>query len=726
MIEPTPLAGGLLGTPHIAMPNPLASSSGLRLLLVIACCFTGLLTGRAQDSLDRKYVTPSLVADTTAIAPGRPFTVGVRLRMEPGWHVYWQFPGDSGAPPKIDWQLPEGFKAGPIQWPLPSAHMDDGDMLTYVLENDALLMVEITPPATLPPGELTLKAQIHWLVCEKICVPGQGDVELKLASGDAAPANAELFSQWRAQLPKTANAPFQVKWDRSKANEFSLRIEGLPQDFKAEFFPLPPAGAKPAHPKASEVAADGMRTITFPIEEGAAPNLAWRGVLATAKGSAPREGWLVEASGTEAPATAQTSSSTANASKTDAGLFTILWSAFLGGLILNLMPCVLPVIALKIFGFVQQAGEEPRRVFRLGLAFVGGVFAFFLGLATLITVLRANGIGLNWGFQFQNATILATLIALVFVFGLNLLGVFEIALSGNTAATLSELSSREGYSGAFLHGMFTTLLGTSCTAPFLGAVLGLAFVAPTHVVFFIFAAIAAGMSLPYFLLTANPAWMRFLPKPGTWMERLKQGMGFIMLGVVVWLLGVLGQSRGVDALIAVSSFLLVLGVASWIYGAFGGRVISWLAIAAIIGAGYFVFLNGKLSAAKKPDTGSELATKDGIAWQPWSAERVAEATQRRQPVFIDFTADWCLNCKYNEKFVLETEPVRAALKQKNVLTLKADWTNGDPAITAILKKFGRAGVPVYVLYAPGNAEPILLPEILTQAALLAELDRLKN
>ena len=700
--------------------------SGWRVFALFAVClFTTAQTAFTQDALDRKYVTPSLVADTAAIAPGKTFTVGVRLHMEPGWHVYWQFSGDSGAPPKIDWELPAGFKTGPVQWPTPNAHMDEGDMLTYVYENDVLLMVEVTPPATLPAGEVPLKAQVRWLVCEKICVPGQGDVELKLASGEAAPANAELFTQWRAQLPKSAGMPFQVKWDRSKANEFSLRIEGLPKDFKAEFFPLPPAGAKPGHPKTSEIAADGARTITFPIEEGAAPNLAWRGVLATEKDNAPREGWLIEATGPDAPAAVQTSSPATAATKAD-GLLTILWSAFLGGLILNLMPCVLPVIALKIFGFVQQAGEEPRRVFRLGLAFVGGVFAFFLGLATLITVLRANGIGLNWGFQFQNATILAALIALVFIFGLNLLGVFEIVLAGGTASKLSELSSREGYSGAFLHGMFTTLLGTSCTAPFLGAVLGLAFVAPTHVVFFIFAAIAAGMSLPYFLLTANPAWMRFLPKPGAWMERLKQGMGFVMLGVVVWLLGVLGQSRGVDALIAVSSFLLVLGVACWIYGAFGGRLISLLAIAIIVGAGYFVFIEGKLTAAKKSVASSEPTTKGGIAWQPWSAERVAEAAKRGQPVFIDFTADWCLNCKYNEKFVLETEPVRAALKKKNVLTLKADWTNGDPEITAVLKKFGRAGVPVYVIHPPGSAAPILLPEILTQATLLAELDRLKD
>jgi thiol:disulfide interchange protein len=705
------------------MSHSLVLFRGLRVLALLACWFGVLGAGRAQDGLEPRYVTPSLVADTTAIAAGKPFTVGVRLRMDPGWHVYYQFSGDSGAAPTIEWQLPEGFKAGEIQWPLPVAHLDEGDMLTYIYENDVLLLVEITPPATLPAGEVTLKAAVRWLVCEKICVPGQGDVEVKLPAGDPAPANAELFTRWRAQLPKTAGAPFQVRWDRSKAHEFSLRLSGLPADFKAEFFPLPPKGAKPAHPKTSEVAADGTRTITFPIEEGGAPNLKWRGVLATSKGDAPRKAWLLDAT-SAAPAAVPSALVVPAESAVKHNLFALLWSAFLGGLILNLMPCVLPVIALKIFGFVQQAGEEPRRVFRLGLAFVGGVFAFFLGLAALIVGLKAAGINLTWGFQFQNVGILVGLIALVFLFGLNLLGVFEIALGGEASSKLSELSSKEGYGGAFLHGMFTTLLGTSCTAPFLGAVLGFAFVAPPHIIVLLFTAIAAGMSLPYFLLTANPAWMRFLPKPGLWMERLKQFMGFVMLAVVVWLLGVLGQSRGVEPLIAVSSFLLVLGVASWIFGVTRGKVVGWVLIVALVVGGWFFFLKGQLASTKQPGSEPAAAVPGGIAWEVWSDARVAEATQGGQPVFVDFTADWCLNCKYNEKFVLETDPVRAALKAKNVLPLKADWTNADPAITALLRKHGRVGVPVYLLYPGGEAAPVLLPEILTQSILLEALGKL--
>lgn len=708
------------------MSHPHAISPAIRVLLLLVSWLVGLGAAQAQfDATEKQQVTPSLISDAATIAPGEPFTVGVRLKMLPGWHVYWQAPGDSGAPPKIEWTVPEGFKVGEIQWPIPTAHMDEGDMLTYIYEHDVLLPVEITPPATLPAGELVLKAKLKWLVCEQICVPGEGEVQLNLPDANAA-KNAELFAQWRGQLPKTGGAPFTVKWDRSKATEFALRIEGLPKDFKAEFFPLPPEGAKAAHPKVSAIAEDGTRTITFPIEEGGAPNLAWRGVLATGQADAPREGWLLDSTTaptfTAAPAAAASTGAVTPAPTRS--LAAILWSAFIGGLILNLMPCVLPVIALKIFGFVQQAGEDPRRVFRLGLAFVGGVFTFFLSLAGLIVGLKAAGISLTWGFQFQHVGILVGLIALVFLFGLNLLGVFEIALTGGAASKLSELSSKEGYSGAFLHGMFTTLLGTSCTAPFLGAVLGFAFVAPAHVAFAIFAAIAAGMSLPYFLLTANPKWMRFLPKPGTWMERLKQFMGFIMLAVVVWLLGVLGQSRGIEPLIGVSSFLLVLAVASWILGAFGGRAVTWVLIAVLVGGGWLFFLKGNLSNTTKAASSSEPASPNHIAWQPWSDARVAEATKAGQPVFVDFTADWCLNCKYNEKFVLETDPVRAALKDKNVLPLKADWTNADPAITAILKKHDRVGVPVYLLYPAGGGEPVLLPEILTQAILLDALNKL--
>ncbi|MDB6175580.1 MAG: dsbD [Chthoniobacteraceae bacterium] len=704
----------------------------LRPVLIVLFSFLALcLPARAQLFSGEEKVTPSLIADTTAVVAGKPFTAGVRLKMKSGWHTYWQFGGSSGAPTRISWQLPEGFKASPIQWPLPTARVDEGE-LTYIYENDVLLLVEITPPAQLPStGSISLKANLHWLVCEKLCVPGEGDVSLDLpVAAEAAPANAELFAQWRAQLPKSTPFPFALQWETG-AKEIKARLSGLPKEFKAEFFPLP-GEAQVGQPAISEPAADGSRVITIPVE---GDTKGFKGVLATQKDGAPRESWAVSrtdsavvAPAAAAPAAVAVPSSTQSAIATRAatpGLLGILWAAFLGGLILNLMPCVLPVIALKIFGFVQQAGEEPRRVFRLGLAFVAGVFTFFLCLAALVVGFQAAGHGLTWGFQFQNPYILAALIGVVFVFALSMFGVFEIILGSDTATALDSLSRKDGYSGAFAHGMFTTLLGTSCTAPFLGGVLGYAFVQPAHVVILIFAVVAAGMSLPYFLLTWQPAWMRFLPKPGAWMERMKQFMGFVLLGVALWLLSVLGATGGTNAIVATTAFLLVLGVACWIYG-FARGIVAKIIVLALVIAGWFFILKGQLDSKPVQNNGQAQNVEGGIPWQSFSDEKLMAAVQRGEPVFIDFTADWCLNCKYNERVVIETEPVRAAFKEKKIVALKADWTNGDKKITEMLKRFGRVGVPAY-LYYPGNGSesPVVLPEILTQTSLLHTLSQTK-
>ena len=669
-------------------------------------------------------VTASIVADTKAIEAGKPFTVGVKLAIQKDWYIYYQFVGDIGLPTSVEWKLPPGFKAGPLQWPLPHRHEAAGDFLNYVYEGETLLFAEITPPVQMPAGPVEIQAKLAWQMCNaEQCVPGNANVSLSLPVGAAEPENAELFTKYRAQVPKVGGAPFQVKWHREKADEFSIEIAGLPKDFKAEFFPLPPnKEAKPGHPKLSEIAADGARTITFPVE-GGAPNLAWQGVLATVKGDAPREGWLFAAGD---QAAVRGGDAAATEAEAPANLWAKLWAAFLGGLILNVMPCVLPVIALKIFGFVKQAKEEPRRIFRLGLAFVAGVFTFFLGLAALVIAIKAGGGRFNFGFQFQNAGILVGLIALVFVFAMSMFGVFEVTLGSGAATKLDALSGREGYGGAFVHGLFTTLLGTSCTAPFLGPVLGFAVVQPPHVVIAIFLAIAAGMSLPYFLLTWQPAWMKYLPKPGMWMERMKQFMGFVLMALVVWLLGIFGTTRGVDSLIGVSCFLLLLGLASWAFGAIRARAIAWPVVIAIVGAGWFVFLKDNLNAAPIKSGEARATQPGGIEWQPFSPESLAKAIADGKPVFIDFTADWCLNCKYNEKFVLETEPVRAAFREKKIVAFKADWTNADPVITEMLKKFKRAGVPVYVLYLPGISEPFVFPEILSKDLVLRHLADIKS
>ena len=663
-------------------------------------------------------VQVELVTDVAQAEAGKPFLAGVHFRIEKDWYIYWQFVGDIGLATSVEWELPPGFKAGPLQWPVPRTHAAAGDFLNYVYEDEVVLFAEITPPATLPAGPLAIRAKVGWQMCSADqCVPAEVVLGLPLEASEVRVPDAALFAKWQALVPRESPAPFRVLWDRSKADSFALRVEGLGAQDQVEFFPLPPPEVQPDHPTTGPVAASGARTISFPVSKGGAPNLPWRGVVAVQKAGGAREGWLVAAAGGQAAALEEKP-----AAPGGGGLLLKLLGAFLGGLIMNVMPCVLPVIALKIFGFVDQAGEDPRRVFRLGLAFTAGVFAFFLGLAVAVVQLKS---AFNWGYQFQNPYLLAGLIALVFVFALNLLGVFEIALGGGAATKLNELSGRDGYSGAFLHGLFTTLLGTSCTAPFLAGSLSFATTQSGPVIFLLFLAIAAGMSLPYFLLTARPAWLRYVPKPGAWMERMKQGMGFVMLAVAVWLFTVFAL-RGAGAMTGMSWFLLALGLACWLFGTVRESVVARAAVALLPVAGYFLFLHGKLDAQPAGGAADQTHVTGSIAWVDYSEERLAEARKTGRAVFVDFTAEWCLNCKVYERVVLGNEAVGAKFREKNVLPLRADWTNTeDPVVTKALKSFNRVGVPLYVLYRPGETEPVVLDAI-TTGAVLAELDKVKK
>jgi thiol:disulfide interchange protein DsbD len=692
----------------------------LALALLLPC------SARAQFE-NKKLLVPSLVADTTSVAPSQPFTVGILCKLAPGWHTYWEFPGDAGAPLTVEWTLPAGWQAGPIQWPIPHAVMEEGDMLGYVYDKEVLLPVTIYAPKVLAAGVATLKAALNWLVCEKSCLPGNGAPSLTIKTGEpGAPANADLFAKWRAQLPR-AGAPFRVEWSFPNPKEVRLHVAGLDPQAKLEFYPLPPEGVIPDHPKTDPPAADGGRNITIPLPAPAPANATWRGLLvAQTAPDKPREGWLISSADKKpaaaaSPAPQPASPTKTSASKTPAGppaksLWTMLLFGFVGGLVLNVMPCVLPVIALKIFGFVNQAGKDPARVRKLGLAFVAGVFVFFLALATAVAIL---GRAFSWGFQFQNAYLLAGLTALVFVFGLNLLGVFEITLSSGATSAMSELSSEEGYRGAFLHGLFTTLLGTSCTAPFLAAALGYATTQPAWVVFLLFLAIATGLALPYYLLTSHPAWLKFVPKPGPWMERFKQAMGFAMLAVAVFLFSVF-IGFGAASAQALAWFLFILAIACWLFGIISRRIIGALAALVVAAAGYFFFLHGNLSA--QPQTAAIANKPGGIAWQPFSEETLETARKANRPVFIDFTADWCINCKVFERTVLDHESVAAAFAARNVLPLRGDWTHADPLITKWLNKFDRVGVPLYVLYLPGEPEPIVR-DSLTRQSLIDQINQ---
>jgi len=664
-----------------------------------------LATPAASDAqtLDgHQLVTARLLSSRTAIVPGRSLEVGLLLEMAPGWHTYWEYSGDAGLPTKIVWTLPEGFGSGPIQWPAPHLMIEPGEIWTYGYADRVLLFTTIVPPPDLTPGRtVTLRAKASWLVCKDMCVPGSAEVELSLpVAAEAAEANAEIFNEFRAQIPSAEPPPFALQWTSSGA-AWDLRVSGLPPGAKADLFPLPATDQSAGHPVESgpgqfRIAMDG----TF------------RGVLAVG-GGAERKAWIVEST---APVAAFAPTQ---------NLWLALFYGFLGGLILNLMPCVLPVISLKIFGFLKQAGESPRKVFAHGLAFVSGIFAWFLGLGLLIVALKSGGTEVTWAFQFQNPWFNVAIGSVVFVFALDLFGVFELVLPGRASTALESAASTSGLGGSFFQGAFATLLATPCTAPFLGTALGFAFSQSAGVILAMFASVAFGMGFPYLVLTARPGWMKFLPRPGAWMERLKQFMGFPLLATLVWILGIVGAQRGADGVFWFLCFLLCLAVSCWLYGSFCGPPSGLRARAAAIclaalfavGGGLY-FLGEKFPGAGQKETG-------GIGWVPFSIGELAAMQAAGRTVFVDFTADWCITCKFNERTAIDTPAVRKLLQEKNIVPMRADWTNANPEITAALKKFGRVGVPFYVIYPAGNpGQPVVLPELLTEPILLDALRKL--
>ncbi|MBV9659456.1 MAG: thioredoxin family protein [Verrucomicrobia bacterium] len=722
----------------------------------------GVVAARAQMHNGVELVQADLLADTGAIVPGKPFTVGLRLKMAAHWHTYWQYPGDAGLATTIQWQLPPGFRAGPIQWPLPEKIESPGDIVNYGYSDEVVLLTEVTPPAQISEKELTLKAKAEWLVCAELCVPGDGNLELKLPVGDghgADAANAEIFAQYRARLPQ----PF----DRAKAgfdftrvmeaNDLVLRlvdVQSAAGQQRVEFFPVPPEPTVEVGHAVVEKGGDlngvARLDVRLPILSGIEKAAGIGGVLVV---SAPgkridgnwdaRVGWIVPSNpvstaagsndGMETPPAraVATPSGAAARDGTGGSLWSFLFLSFFGAMVLNVMPCVLPAISLKIFGFIQQADEEPARIWRLGLAYVAGIFAWFLGFAVLVIALKAAGREVGYSFQFQNVWFVLVVCAVVFVLALNLLGVFEVVLPGSVNDAAAGAASRKGYGGAFFQGLLATVLASACTAPFFGAAIGFAFAQNAAVILAMFAVIALGMGLPFLVLTRFPAWLRYLPRPGAWMERVKQVNGFLLLATVIWLLSVVGALRGADAIVWTSAFLLTLGVACWVQGAFNTFTASaagrWKARAVIallvLGGGAWTLAQVAQARREEGVAGLANATNAAGGQRAKFSEQLTAALKENRPVFVDFTAAWCVNCKVNERAVLATEPVQRALREKNAIFLTADWTDGAEDITKLLRGFGRAGVPLYVVYPAGKPDaPIVLPELLTQRLVLDALD----
>ena len=678
--------------------------------------------GLAQTYQGKQLVRAELLADTNAIVPGKPFTVGLLLRMAPGWHTYWKFSGDAGLPTEMKWKLPPGWKVGDIQWPIPLKTIDPGDIETYGYENEVLLMQEITPPAKIDGSSAKLSDRSKLARLRKNLHPRQRNIAVGFACSINKPAGEHgrfrAVSAFASAKPGSRPDVARADWSRV-GSDLRLKItsETLAKYPAVDFFPLPEQETIVGHPA---VQSRNNNEIVFRIPLESAPkdlsSMAGLVVFAQQPNGDDRAAWQI----TSAPAVSASRPAPAR------GIFTFLLFGFLGGIILNLMPCVLPVISLKIFGFVQQAGQSRQKIFRSGIAFTIGIFAWFIALAVLLIALKGAGRDVTWGgFQFTNPYFVLVLSVIVLVFALNLFGVFEISLPQSVTRNLLSTSERKDLLGSFFQGVFATVLATPCTAPFLGTALGFAFTQSAAIILAMFIAIAAGMSAPYLLLSAQPAWLRFLPRPGPWMVHVKQFMGFLLLATLLFLLYVLGAQRGLEGAIWASCFLLVISVACWMKGAFvvptasavKRIVVLVLMLLLVIGSGVY-FIGDKFQSAKIASADSQIRGD----WQPFTPERLQTELEQGRTVFVDFTAAWCLTCKFNEASVLEAQDVREAFQRHGIVKLKADWTNGDPVITKLLQQFGRPGVPLYVLYPAKNEEPIVFPEVLTKGMILDKLE----
>ena len=674
-------------------------------------------------------VEAELHAESVAALPGKPATVGLRLKMDEHWHTYWRNPGDSGLPTKIRWTLPEGWKAGPIQWPYPEGQRV-GPLMNYGYSDEVLLLVELTPPQDAKPGPVAIKADADWLVCKEICIPEKAALEMPfaVAAGDAqaASGNASLFTKARTRLPVAVTG-----WTAEShiaGNKLTLRVlppAGGVAPSKVAFFPFRENFVD--HPAPQVLARDGNGfRLEVKLAEPVPGDVKEAAGLLVAESSWPGHAGrkAVElAMPVVAALPAVAAPVGAPAGEAGSSLALALVFALAGGLLLNLMPCVFPVLGIKVMGFVRHAHGDARALWLQGVVFSVGVLVSFLTLAGLLLALRAGGAELGWGFQLQSPAFVTLLAALFFLMALNLFGVFE--WGGFAQSMTSNISAQGRYADAFLAGVLATVVATPCTAPFMGAAVGFTLAQPAAISLAVFAMLGAGMALPVLALSFFPNALKRLPRPGPWMETFKQVMAFPLFATVIWLAWVLGAQAGNDAVVALLGGLLVLGIGAWIYGrwAHSEGLARFVFAALFAAAGLWLAWPGAVAAPDK--AGAVSAVKPGeIAWQPWSPERLAELRAAGTPVFVDFTAAWCVTCQVNKRVALNREEVAKALAERGVVALKADWTNHDPRITAALAELGRNALPVYALYAPGQAQPKLLPEVLTASLVVDEISRL--
>ncbi|HVU25653.1 MAG TPA: protein-disulfide reductase DsbD domain-containing protein [Opitutus sp.] len=699
------------------------------------------------------HVKASLVSAVASVQPGHPFTVALRLQHEPHWHTYWLNPG-TGLATELKWQLPPGWTAGPIQWPAPVILRDHtGTVVGNGYEGDTLLPVTITPAAGAAPGaSAVLKADAEWLMCSDVCIPGNADVSLSLPVSSAAPTPDPAWSaKIRAvvtQLPRPLSE-WRVTASRD-SKSVTLTVQPV----------APPASGQPAdsanntrgHPSDLHFFSDdnlvayelpqtvvptdaGGFVLTLPISpDGPQDAKTLHGVVTSESGWQPDgtlRGLRIDAAFTDQQSAVSSSSagsvsqpSTLNSQpQQGAGLLGTLLLALVGGLILNLMPCVFPVLGIKILGFVHQSGHARSRIVAHGLVFTLGVVLSFWVLAGILAALRAGGAELGWGFQLQSPAFVFALAALMLVFALNMSGVFEFGLRATSVG--GELQSRSGLAGSFFTGVLATVVATPCSAPFLAPALGAALALSTAASFAIFTAIALGLSTPYLLLSIFPGAVKILPRPGAWMETFKQFMAFPLYATVGYLVWVLAGQVGDEGFQNVLFGLVLVALGIWFYGrwhqpgASAGRT-RFGTIALGVAAASGLWLGWPHAAPAQP---AGTVTADGVTWQPWSPDAVAQLRAEGRIVYVDFTARWCATCQANKKLVFHSGDVLRTFAEKKVATLRADWTNKDPRITEELAKYRRSAVPFNLIWFPGRDQPVILPELLTPRTVLDAVNR---
>jgi thiol:disulfide interchange protein len=656
-----------------------------------------------------QHLTAELVTLAPQIAPGGTLQIGLLLTIEENWHVYWVNAGDSGDPPKIVWTLPQGISAGPMQFPAPE-RLPLGPLMDFGYEDHVAFPVLLTAAPTLKPGKVHLDAHVNWLVCAAVCLPGKAHLGLDLnvvpgplPEPPVVGALGEAISLIPKPLPQMMKA--SVIGD---AKQLQLTLVTGTRETTAEFYPFDYGVIDNPAKQQVDPLPDGVKvTVKRAAESTSLPKTMHGVVKFSDTESYELTAPVVPGVISESAANGKKAGATAS----NVTLVSAIGLALVGGILLNLMPCVFPVLFLKGLALVNSAAEERKRQRLHGLVYTLGILVSFWAIVAALLALRAGGKELGWGFQLQSPGFVAVLAALLFFLGLSLAGQFEIGLTLTSAG--GGLAQKQGFAGSFFTGVLATVVATPCTAPLMGAAVGFALAQPWWGTFAVFTAVALGLALPYLLLSLQPQWTRVLPRPGAWMETLKQLTAVPLFGTAIWLTWVyahLYAADGVDRMTRLLTCFLVLAIAGWVLGKWpakwGASIVAVLLI---------------LFAVALPLLRVRVST---IQWQPYTPASLQAARASGKPVFVDFTAAWCLSCQVNEHAVLESAEIESTLITKDFVLLKADWTQYDPGITQALAAVDRSGVPTYVIYPAGDhSNPDVLPELLTKDTVLKAIDK---